>query len=310
MSVNKKVYIIGATGLIGKQLVEDLLGNGYHPCILARNPSKAKEIFGDHIDVEQWRLDEVDGLSLLLKGSRAVVNLAGESIASRWTKKKKLSILSSRVETTRMLVSAINKCLDPPNVFIQGSAIGFYSHNSSKQIDESGDHGNGFLSQVVMQWESAAREAEDKTRLVNIRTGIVLSKDGGMLKKLMLPIRCFVGNWFGKGDQILSWIHIKDHVRAIRFLIEDESCKGVYNLVSPEPTTYKHFVKRLGLIARRLVWLPIPVSILKILFGEMADEVILANQSVVPKRLMISGFKFQFENIEIALTDLLKKRKQ
>ncbi len=306
---SREVVVIGATGLIGRHLVNTLIENGYKPVALSRNPIKAKELFGSKVAVQLWNGVDVNSLALAINGTKAIINLAGESIATRWTSKKKESILKSRVGTTNSIVSAIQQSTTPPNVFIQASAIGYYPHNISVPIDERGLPGEGFLSQVVMQWEQAAVKVEDKSRLVIIRTGVVLSAEGGFLNKIAIAVRLFVGGWFSPGSQMLSWIHIKDHVRAICFLLEYDNCRGIYNLVSPEPKTNRFFVKRVGKVLKRPVLLPIPSFILKLIFGEMANEVILSNQNIVPYRLILAGFKFEFSNVYNALSDLLKSDK-
>lgn len=309
MSDSKTVFVIGGTGLIGRSIVSDLLDSGYIPVVLSRNPSKAKKLFRSEVDLQFWDGSDADALTLLIAGARAIINLAGESIAVRWTKAKKASILRSRLITTNAIVTAIRQSFAPPEVFIQASAIGYYKHNSGLPIDEDGPLGDGFLSNVVMQWEQVAEKVESRSRLVIIRTGVVLSADGGFLSRIVFPVRFFIGGWFGEGTQKLSWIHIKDHVRATRFLLENDRCKGVYNLVSEEPTIMKTFVKRIGTVLSRPAWLPMPIFLLKLVFGEMVNEVILSNQHIVPKRLVLEEFRFDFNHIEAALDDLLNKRK-
>ncbi len=301
----KTIVLIGATGLIGRQILKALIDKGYIPLVLSRNLSKVKKTFTSDVNVEHWNSNDVDALKLLINGSAAIINLAGESIASRWTATKKDAILKSRVLTTNAIVLAIQQCTIPPKVFIQSSAIGFYSCNSFLPTDENGLQGAGFLSDVVKQWEQAAVKVERKSRLIIIRTGVVISAEGGFLRKIITPIKLFIGGWFGDGSQELSWIHIKDHVKAVCFLLENDNCSGVYNLVSPNPINIKLFVRRVGLILKRPVWLPIPAFVLKLIFGKMADEVILANQNIIPERLIQSGFKFEFDNAKTALEDLL-----
>ena len=304
----KSVYVIGATGLIGSYALRYLIDCGYNPVVLSRNVDKARKFFGDTVDVQYWNGSDAKELMHLINGSRALINLAGESIASRWTVAKKDAIVKSRVNTTNAIVEAIKQCSAPPKVFIQGSATGYYPFNSNLSFDEDSVQGNGFLSQVVLQWEQAAVRVENKTRLVIIRTGVVLSNQGGFLKKMILPIKLLVGGWFGNGSNVLSWIHIKDHVRAMVFLLETEGCSGVYNLTTQEPVAIKFFLKRLGSVLHRPVWLPIPTFLLRMAFGQMAKEVILSNQNIIPKRLIQAGFKFEFSSIDGALIDLLKEK--
>jgi uncharacterized protein len=305
----KKVCIVGATGLIGRQLVNTLLDSGYNPVVLSRNPSRVIGLFGGDVHVELWNDKDDSNLVNIIEGAYAVVNLAGESIATRWTSKKKKLILSSRVKTTETIVNAVMKCNNPPKVFVQASAIGYYPYNSNVKYDENGPLGDGFLSKVVMGWEQTSAKVEIISRLVIVRTGVVLSSNGGFLEKIVLPIRLFAGGWFGRGDQMISWIHIEDHVKAIRFLIENDSCNGVYNLVSPDPIQYKQLVKRIGAILNRPIWLPIPRFVLRLIFGDMAKEVILANQNIIPVKIEQAGFKFEYFDIDIVLKNLLRGEK-
>ena len=306
----KNIVIIGGTGLIGQHLVKRLISAGYNPVVLTRSIFKGKKCFGDTVQVTYWDGYDITSLTTIINSSVGVVNLAGESIATRWTKSKKERIWKSRINTTNTIDHAIKGCFQPPAVFVQASAIGYYSHNSNQQVDEDSAVGNGFLSQVVMQWEQAAQKVEDRSRLVIVRTGIVLSRDGGFLAKILPAIKLFIGGWFGNGHQMLSWIHIDDHVNAIQFLIDNNAAKGIYNLVSPEAITYKHFVKQIGRILRRPVWTSIPSFIVRLVFGKMANEVLLSNQNVLPKRLQSAGYRFKYGRIEVALIDLLVKKKQ
>lgn len=301
------VFIIGATGLIGRRVVDGLLENGLRPVVLSRNPSKAKTIFVDGVDIVSWNGADVDALKSIIDGAKAIINLAGESIASRWTTKKRDSIIKSRIVSTNAVVAAIKRCDIPPEVYIQGSAIGYYPYDQNFKFDEDGPLGSGFLAKVVNDWEQAAIKVGNSSRLVIIRTGVVLSSDGGFLSKIILPIKLFMGGWFGHGDQYVSWIHVEDQIRAICFLVKNNASNGIYNLVSPEPVTIKLFAKRVGLMLKRPVWLPIPSVILKLMFGRMALEVILSNQYVVSKRLT-QGFEFKFKNLDSALTDLFNKK--
>lgn len=300
---NKRIILVGGSGLIGRHLVKMLLSKGYHPIVLSRNPEKAKSIFSNKVEVQQWDGKDTERLSSLINGTKGVINLAGETIAVRWTKKNKESIIKSRIDTTNTIASAILKCESPPEVLVQGSAIGFYNHNSSDQVDESSNPGNGFLSQVVILWEKAAMPIEGKCRLVIVRTGIVLSNDGGFLSSIVPTIKFFLGGWFGNGKQFVSWIHIDDYAKAIQFLLENKNCQGAYNLVSPNPVNSKKLVKEIGKKLHRPIWIPIPKFILKILLGNMVDEVILSNQFVIPKRLNDTGFVFKYNQIELAVKE-------
>ncbi|MHC1702410.1 MAG: TIGR01777 family oxidoreductase [Tenuifilaceae bacterium] len=302
---NKNIVIIGGSGLIGRHLVKLLRSNGYSPIVLSRNPLKVKTLFSSDIEIQKWDGKDTEQLSKLIDGKKGIINLAGETIATRWTKKKKELIVSSRIETTKIISTAINNCKNPPEIFIQGSAIGYYHYNSNDQVDENSGQGSGFLSNLVSHWENAAKQIESKTRLVIVRTGIVFSKDGGFLSKIIPSIKFFAGGWFGNGNQFLSWIHIDDYSKAILFLLEKNDSHGVYNLVSPNPITYKALVRKIGSKLHRPIWMPVPSFILRLGFGSMADEVLLSNQNVIPKRLVDQGFSFNYNQIDSALDDLI-----
>lgn len=302
---SKTIVIIGATGLLGRKIVETLQVKGYKPLVATRNPAKASKIFGENVDSFSWNGSDVEVLKQNFNACEGVINLAGESIAKRWTEKSKKQILDSRVNITKAIVDAINACAEPPEVLIQASAIGYYPNDSFAVMDEQGRMGGGFLAKVVKQWEDAIINVDNRTRRVIIRTGVVLSPDGGFLKNVLPSIKSFLGGWFGNGEQMISWIHIDDHANAVCFLLDNKMCIGTYNLVSPNPVKLKTLLSSIGRILRRPVWLPIPTFILKLMFGEMAGEVLLANQTVSPKKLIDSGFVFSFEDIDSALKDLL-----
>lgn len=304
----KTIVVIGGTGLIGRHLVFLLKDSNYNIKVLARDLLRAKQLFGNDIDIAYWDGKDSKVLVSHLNEAFAVVNLSGSTIAVRWTNKAKEKIYQSRIGTTRAVVNAINTCEVPPKALIQASAIGYYSYDSEFQFDESSPKGSGFLSNLVSDWEIASKSVNINCRLVNIRTGIVLSSNGGFLEKLINPIRFFVGGWFGNGRQNVSWIHIDDHISAIRFLIEDENCFGPFNLVSPNPISFKQFAKVVGREIRRPVWLPVPKFILRILFGKMANEIICSNQSIIPEKLLTYGFVFRYNKIEEALGDLLREK--
>ncbi len=307
MTNNKKIVIFGGTGLIGKELVHSLFSKGYQIEVVTRNFSKAYKDFGNKVTIKE--LNNKYQLENLINGSFAVINLAGENIAKFWSRSNKEKILSSRVNISKLIADAINRCNIPPAILIQASAIGYYNHNSDQTLAEDSPKGHGFLSDVVEKWEDSVKSINDATRVVFIRTGIVLSGKGGFLAKVVLPVKLFVGSWFGSGEQLMSWIHISDHIRAIQFLLENENSTGVYNLVSTSPVTQKNLLKQIGKIVGKPVLFSIPSFMLRIIFREMADQVFLSSQNVVPVRLLDGGFTFEFEKIEPALLDLFSDQK-
>lgn len=302
----KRIVVVGATGLIGRSLIPFLVDSGYRVVALSRSIQKARTIFSDEIDVEYWNGSDSLALIPIFNDAFAVINLAGESIAVRWTKKNKDRIYRSRIVTTNSIVDAINRCINPPKVLIQASAIGYYSYNSEDQQYETSAKGDGFLSDLVSEWENAAKAVSSNCRLVLIRTGIVLSSEGGFLVKLIYPTKFYLGGWFGNGSQKISWIHINDYVNAVKLLIEEENCIGPFNLVSPNPVTFIQFAKAVGDALKRPVWLPIPKFVLRFFFGKMADEVIFSNQNVIPRKLLEMGFVFINHDIKETLKDLIR----
>ncbi|HCY00994.1 MAG TPA: TIGR01777 family protein, partial [Bacteroidales bacterium] len=245
-----------------------------------------------------------------IEKSDVVINLTGEDIASKpWTRRRRMQLIRSRLGTTRALAKACHYAEKKPKVFIQGSAIGFYPLVEGKKFTEKDEPGTNFLARLTTEWEQIAKlEVPKEVRLVVVRTGIVLSAKGGMLPKLLKPIRLFVGGWFGTGEQTLSWIHITDEVRAIIYLMNDSGAKGYFNLTSPNPVSQKTLVKTAGKTIKRPTWIPIPSFAVKLLLGQMADEVLLKGSHVAPTRLAKRGFEFTYPNIDLALASLLKRK--
>ena len=241
-------------------------------------------------------------------GASAIINLAGESIASgRWSAKKKQRILQSRMSAGDAVVKAVQSVKKKPDVFIQASAIGFYGDKGDRLLDETSPPGGGFLTEVTGKWENSTAALETCTRRIIIRTGMVLGPNGGALVRLVQPFRYFLGGQIGTGEQWNSWIHIEDVVQSILFLMEGKNLRGVFNLTAPCPLKNKNFSKAIGTVLRRPSWLPVPGFFLKLLFGELAKEALLSGQRVYPKRLEESGYKFNFPEARQALVDILGK---
>lgn len=304
----KRVIITGATGFIGKALCRHLVEGGYEIVALSRNLEKGKKILGKDVQVAEWDGKSSRGWLDYVEGSHALLNLAGESLASgRWTEEKKQSILQSRLDAGRAIVEAINLVKKKPKVVIQASAIGYYGLRHDEVCDESSSPGEGFLSEVSQKWELSTKETEAQgVRRVVIRTGIVLGKEGGAFLRLDKPFRFFVGGPLGSGKQWFSWIHLEDEVKAIIFLMEREDLSGIFNLTAPHPVLQKDFSRTLGKLMKRPSWLPVPGFVLRLLFGEMAEEALLSGQRVVPKRLLDSGLRFLFPQLEPALKETLE----
>jgi uncharacterized protein len=302
-----QILIIGATGFIGRELVKELLENGHRPVAVTRNTASARGIFGGHIDLQSWDGLSAPGLAAIMEGSAAVINLAGENIgASRWTNERKKLLTESRVRTGEIISEAARLVSAKPEILIQGSAIGIYGTPLESATDESSPAGKGFMAGLTAKWEASVLPAKDYIpRIAWIRTGLVLGRNGGLLAKILLPFRFYSGTVIGPGNQWMSWIHMRDQVRAIRFILENEKASGPYNLTAPEPVRMKEFIKLTGQISGRPVWLKAPAWALKALLGEMADETVLASQNIYPGKLLKDGFSFEYTKPGPALANLL-----
>jgi len=299
-----RALIVGGTGFIGRALAGELLGSGWEVVVLSRSPAKVAGAFGSVVIGLQWESDEWLGL---LGPDTVIVNLAGENIAAgRWTALRKQAILESRVEVGRRLVKAVKEADVLPGALIQGSAVGFYGNRGTELLDESAASGEGFLAGVTHHWEDSTRPLELMgVRRAVIRTGMVLGP-GGALEKMLPPFRMFLGGPLGSGTQGVSWIHIADEVGAIRFLMENRAASGVFNLTAPTPVRFRKFAHILGETLHRPYKLPVPGFVVRLLFGEMGEELLLSGQLVVPKRLEEAGYVFRFRELSDALADLLQ----
>ena len=305
--MSKRVIISGATGFIGNALCRELIGGGYEVVGLSRNPEMGKALLPGQVKVVKWDTKSSQGWADYADGAYAIVNLAGENIASGgWTRERKKRILQSRLDAGNAVVEAVEKAKYKPAVIIQASGIGYYGDSGDEILDETSSPGSGFLVEVAKQWEKTTEKVESfGVRQVIIRTGVVLGENGGFLSRVVLPYRFFVGGHMGNGKQWIPWIHVEDEVRAIRFLIEKKDLQGVFNLSSPHPLTSRDFSRTLGKVMKKPSWLPVPGFVLRLFFGEMASELILAGQRALPKRLQKSGFKFQYPDLESALSQIL-----
>ena len=291
----QQILISGSRGLVGSELSRHLQQAGHQVTPLVRNQSQDGVLWNpSNGEVDLEGLEQAD----------VVVHLAGESIAEgRWSAEKKRRIVDSRVEGTELLCRSLAKLQSPPKVLISASAIGYYGNRGDEGCDESSSPGEGFLAETSIAWEEATRPAvECGIRVVNFRIGIVLSPDGGALGKMLLPFRLGLGGKLGPGTQYLSWISLRDLVRAIEFCIQDESLRGPVNGVAPNPATNAEFTRALGTVLRRPTMLPVPAFALRTIMGEMADQMLLAGACVFPKVLEQAGFKF----LDPELIDALK----
>lgn len=301
-----RIIVTGGTGLIGTQLCKSLAADGHEVIVLTRNPDKHRTTTAG-IRMQQWDGKSTAGWGELVDGAGAVINLAGEGIAdARWSYERKQRIHDSRTNAGTAILEAINAAKQKPEVLIQASAVGYYGVHSNEVLDESAPVGNDFLAKICFDWEaSTAPVVQMGVRRAVIRTGVVLSNEGGAFPKQALPYKLFAGGHIGSGQQWYPWIHIDDEVAAIKFLLENKKAEGIYNLSAPNPLTNKEFSQKIGEVMGRPSILPVPAIALKILFGEMST-ILLDGQRVIPKRLQEAGFQFKYPTAEAALKQLLK----
>ncbi len=302
------VLIFGASGLIGRALTAALNEGGHRVVAATRDRRRVNDL---PADVREWNPREPQLPVDLFEGVDAVVNLTGANIAAkRWTRRRKQEILNSRVETNRKIVQALKQRAHQPRVFVTGSAVGYYGSAHDRRLTEESPVGNDFLARVCRQLEQEAFKAVHLgVRTIALRTGVVLSADGGALLKMMRPFRFGLGGWLGSGKQWFPWIHIEDLVRIILFLLENDHLQGAVNGVAPGVVTNKQFAKLLGKTLVRPTLFPVPAAALRFLLGEVA-QALLASQRVVPEKLQQAGFRFRFPELKMALEDLLIDRKE
>ena len=297
-----KITISGASGLIGRRLLKALSGNGHTLQVLSRH---AGTNMPGGIKVFAWDPSRGEPPAESLRDADAVVHLAGEPVAQRWTAEAKRRIRDSRVTGTRNLVQAIGKLPRKPAALICSSAIGYYGSRGDEMLDESASPGSGFLADVCAAWEKEASAAGALgLRVVSMRTGLVLDGRGGALAKMLPPFKMGVGGKLASGRHWQSWIHLDDAIGLYRLALETP-LEGAVNGVAPYPVTNADFTKALAAAVHRPAILPVPEFGLKLLFGEMA-EILLASQRVQPKQAEAAGYRFRFPQLEPALADLLK----
>jgi uncharacterized protein (TIGR01777 family) len=301
-----RIIITGGTGLIGQALTNNLTADGHEVIVLSRTPEKVTNL-PSRAKAERWDGRTATGWGRLADGSRAIVNLAGENLASgRWNAERKQRIRISRLDAGRAVVEAVEMVERKPKVVIQASAVGYYGPRGNEEITEEDTAGNDFLAQLCVDWESSTVPVESLgVRRAIIRTGAVLSSEDGALPQLMLPFKFFVGGPIGSGQQWFPWIHLADEVAAIRYLLDNEAAVGPFNLSAPTPLTNTEFSRMLGRVLRRPAIMPTPGFAVRLVFGEMST-VVLNGQRVVPQRLQQLGFTFRFSEAEAALRDLLR----
>jgi uncharacterized protein (TIGR01777 family) len=282
-----KILITGGTGFIGRTLCHRLLDPGHELIVLSRRPEQVKKLCGESVTALS-NLEDLSSEEIF----NAIINLSGEGIADRlWTKKRKQKLLDSRINITEQLIAYVARARQKPSVMISGSAVGYYGSNSKSESDE--------------QWEAAAEPVrEHAVRLCILRTGLVIGKDGGFVKRMLLPFKLGLGGRLGDGKQWMSWIHKDDLIAIIELLLTSSDLEGNFNATAPEPVTNAEFSLCLAKNLKRPAIFPVPEIVLKLLLGEMS-QLLLGGQKVIPERLMEHKFHFQFESLDSALKAIL-----
>lgn len=284
------IAMSGATGFVGGHLTRAFDGKGWKVIPLMRDDFREAEML-------LKKIAEAD----------VVVNLAGASIVARWTEEYKKVMYGSRIETTKKIVDAMARGGKKPALFISTSAVGIYDSRGI-HTEANARYADNFLGKLAFDWEQAALKASDTVRTVIFRFGIVLGPDGGALRKMLIPFKMGLGGTIGDGRQAFSWVHVEDLVRAYFAVIENKDFEGIYNLTAPNPTTNKGLSRALAHALHKPAVMRIPFFVLKLQLGEGANA-LLAGESVLPKRLLESGFTFRFTEIEKAIEDLVRKDK-
>jgi uncharacterized protein (TIGR01777 family) len=305
--MDRKIIVTGATGFVGRDLVKKLVEKNYSVVVLTRSPQKHRAKFETQdVKVVPWDSHSAEGWVEWLEGAEAIVNLAGENIGSGiWTSEKKKKLRESRINAGQAVVDAINKVGKKPALLVQASAIGYYGSRGAEEITENSGVGNGFLAELTRDWENSVSQVTDRDiRLVVLRIGLVLGKKGGAISKFEIPFKLFLGGHLGTGNQWMSWIHKDELINIILYAIDNKSVEGIFNVTAPHPLTAKDFFKYIGKAMNRPSWFHVPAVIVKLLLGEMAEEVLLSSQKVMPQNLLQSGYRFQYPEIDAALENL------
>ena len=301
-----RVLVTGASGLIGSALCDALFARGDHVVGLTRNPSRARTA-NPRATWHKWEptLERPDPAAF--EGVEGVVHLLGERIDQKWTDEAKQKIMESRRKGTHNLVGTIEALEQPPKVLVSQSAVGYYGDRGSDEVDErDGPSGESFDSEVVQAWEAAAHELDGSSvRLVIVRTGQVLSSEGGMLGEMLTPFKLGVGGPLAGGGQYLSWIHIDDEIGILLWALDNEGVSGTVNATAPYPATNKDFSKALGRALNRPAVTPVPGLVLDLKFGREFGQVLRGGQRVIPKRTRELGYEFKYPQLDEALGDVL-----
>jgi uncharacterized protein (TIGR01777 family) len=306
-----KVFVTGGTGLIGGALVDTLLQRGDEPIVLSRDAGRATERLGRDVLIVEGDPQQPGDWCAKIDGCDAVVNLAGEPIfGKRWNAEQKKRLVDSRVDSTRNIVQAIGAAKARPKVMVNASAVGYYGDVPENEVTEQSPQGGDYLAQICGAWEAAAKQVMPYgVRLVLIRIGVVLARDGGAVKQMLLPFKLGLGGPVGFGRQWVSWIHLDDIVRVIVAALDNRNLEGVVNATAPEPVRNKEFSQCLAAALHRPCLFPVPPFMLRLMFGEVAF-VVTTGQKVLPTRLLAEDFAFRFPRCGDAMQDLFGRRAQ
>jgi uncharacterized protein (TIGR01777 family) len=298
-----RVLISGASGLIGRALTPALISAGHEPVALVRRAPRQNEVQwnpGEPLDPEK------------LAGADAIVHLAGKNVAGRWTEKFKQEVLESRAQGTRTLANAAAESYrrsGQPHIFISAAGINYYGSRGDELLTEQSSTGKGFLAEVSRQWEAATAPASDAgLRVVNLRIGVVLARDGGALKPLLLPFRLGLGGRIGSGKQFWSWIAFDDVIGVALFALHNDSLRGPVNTVGPEPVRNQEFVRALGKELHRPTIFPLPAWIVRTVLGEMGEELLLTSIRAEPAKLKAAGYSFVHSELRDAIHATLREK--
>ncbi len=295
-----KILISGSSGTVGTRLLRVFSSDSSEVWRLVRSHAEGQRLI--LWDPESGSVDD----SSLLEGFDAVIHLSGENVIGRWTEKKKNSIRQSRILSTRCLVDFFSGLQTPPRTFICASAVGYYGDRGKERLTERSEVGSGFLPDTCLEWENEANRASDLgVRVINLRMGVVLSPQGGMLSSLLPHFKMGLGGVIGSGDQYLSWISIEDLSRVIVYLLEREEVRGPVNAVSPNPVTNREFTTALAKVLRRPAWFAIPAFAVRLFFGEMGRNTMLSSSMVFPEKLLSCGYEFLHGDLGPALEDVV-----
>jgi uncharacterized protein len=298
-----KILITGGTGLIGQQLCKVLLASGHELTVLSRNPASVAAKCGAGVHAMS-ALNEWNHGTMF----DAVINLAGAPIVDeRWSERRKQILWQSRVSLTKKLVRHIAAAENKPKVLLSGSAVGYYGNRGDSILEETSISGDDFPAQLCKAWEGAAQVAEQfGVRVCLLRTGLVLSNNGGLLGSMLLPFKLGLGTKLGEGKQWMSWVHIDDYVEILTRLLHDTQASGPYNMTAPQPVTNAEFTATLAKVLHRIALFSAPVQLLKLALGERAC-LLLEGQKVFPSKILAAGYRFKFANLTDALKDLLQR---